>query len=416
MSRATDQLAINGGPRAKTVPYGTGRRFAGNELRYLEETLAQNTLFYGFGGMTKRACEAMKQYTGVPFIVPCSSGTAAIHLALIACGVGPGDEVIVTPNTDQGSVIGIIEEGAVPVFCDPDFTLQPTAEAIAARITDRTKAVEVVHLAGYPAPIDEIMALCRSRNIAVIEDCAQSWGTKLHGQIVGTFCDAGCYSINDFKHISAGDGGFVALRDEELFRRVSNYSDKCYDRLFDQTMRQVHHAMNYRMTELQSAVALAQLERVNGITSRQHDRGEQLLDRLRDLPGAKMVAPIPGGYSTYWWTAMFVDPRRFSVDREVLVEAMQAEGIKAESSGGYDLIGTPLFQTRVVRPWLNDGRKRYPFTQPDGHEYRYSHEATPRHRRMLDTGIHFGMNTFFTEQDIDETALGVRKVLEAYAG
>lgn len=157
------ELAINGGPKTKTTPYATTQRFGAEELEQLREALEQNTLFYGFGNKVKQACELMQQYTGRPYVVACSSGTAAVHLSLIACGIGPGDEVILTPNTDSGSVIGIIAEGAVPVFCDCNENMQPDVASIAARITPRTRAVVVVHLAGYPAQIDEINALCTAK-------------------------------------------------------------------------------------------------------------------------------------------------------------------------------------------------------------------------------------------------------------
>jgi perosamine synthetase len=412
----TPTLAINGGPKTKTTPYGTGKRYLDNEIKYLQEALEQNTLFYGFGSLVKRACARMQAYTAWPYIVPCSSGSAAVHLGLIAAGIGPGDEVIVTPNTDTGSVLGILEEGAVPIFCDPDFTLQPTAEGVAARITPRTRAVVVVHLAGYPAPVDEIVALCQGKGIPVVEDCAQSWGARLHGQLVGTFGVAGCYSTNDFKHISTGEGGFVALRDADLYRRVSNYSDKYYDRLFDRTQNKAHHGVNYRMTELQGAVALAQLEKVDAITAHHHDLGVHLEQGLSALAGAQLVRVVPDGYSSYWWTVLWVDETQLTASRDQVVAALQAEGLTiCATYAKYDLIQAPLFQTRQVRPWLPDARSAYPLLQPDGRDYRYSLQTTPRHQRMLESGIAIWLNTFHTLQDMQETAAGILKVFRAYA-
>src|ERR1041385_5124478 len=128
MNHKLSQLAIHGGSKAKTTPYGTGKRYLDNELKYLQDALESNVLFYGFptSKWVKRACEMMQAYTGRPHVVACSSCSAAIHLGLIAAGVGRGDEVILTPNSDVGSVIGIIEEGAVPVFCDCEWNLQPS--------------------------------------------------------------------------------------------------------------------------------------------------------------------------------------------------------------------------------------------------------------------------------------------------
>jgi dTDP-4-amino-4,6-dideoxygalactose transaminase len=411
---SANQLAINGGPKAKTTPYGTGKRFTGNELAYLQQALEQNTLFYGTGKWVKRACEMMKEYLGLPHVVACTSGTAAIHLGLIAAGIGPGDEVILTPNTDSGSAAGIIEEGAVPVFCDCEWTLQPSARTVSACITDRTRAVVVIHLAGHPAPVEEILEVCRPRGIAVIEDCAQSWGTRLNGKRVGTFSAAGCYSINDFKHISTGDGGFVALSDPELYRRVHNYADKFYDRFFNTELLQAHHGMNYRMSELQGAVACAQLERVEQITSRQHDLGDALRQRLVGLPGARVLQPIEGGYATYWWTAVFIEPESLTASRDDIAKAIQAEGIPMASYGKYDLIQKPLFQNRQARPWLKDARSSFPFDQPDGRSYHYSVEQTPTHKKALETGLMMGLTCFCTDQDIAETATGIRKVFETY--
>lgn len=410
------ELAINGGPKAKKSPYGTGKRYLDKELEYLRDALEQNTLFYGYGKWVKRACAMMCEYSGMPYVVACSSGSAAVHLGLIAAGVGPGDEVIVTPNTDQGSVLGILEEGAVPVFTDPAMNLNPCAEDIEKRITEYTKAVVVVHLTGYAAPVDKIAELCTARGIGLVEDCAQSWGAKLNGKMVGSFGDAGCYSTNDYKHISTGDGGFVALRDESLYRRVSNYSDKHYDRLFDGSLRQKHHALNYRMGELQGAVAVAQLEKVDSITSRHHELGENLRSRLEGVPGVNVVSPLPDAECSYKWIIMQVKEDELSVDRKQVVSSLQAEGISCSSYDGYDLIRKRLFQERIVRPWMatREGRM-YPFVQPDGRDYTYDIENTPNHKRAMEIGIVVTIDTFYTEADIEEVAAGIWKVLSAYA-
>jgi dTDP-4-amino-4,6-dideoxygalactose transaminase len=409
------QLAVRGGPKAKTTPYGTGKRFVGNELKYLQQALEQNTLFYGSGQFVKRACDMMKEYTGCPYVVASTSGTASIHLGLIAAGIGPGDEVILTPNTDSGSAAGIIEEGAVPIFCDCEDNLQASPATVAAKVTPRTKAVVVIHLAGHPAPVDEILQLCTPKGITVIEDCAQSWGTKLHGQPVGSFSTAGCFSTNDFKHISTGDGGFVALRDEALYRRVHNYADKFYDRFFKMELLQAHHGMNYRMSELQGAVACAQLERVGQITSRQHELGDRLREKIGQLPGGRMLQPLDDGYATYWWSAVFIDPQAMSVSRDEVMKAIQAEGIGVGSYDKYDLIEKRLFATRVARPWLKGDLAKYPFIQPDGRSYEYRVEQTPNHKRAQQTGMMVPMSCLWTEQDVDEMAAGIRKVFEAYA-
>ena len=272
----------------------------------------------------------------------------------------------------------------------------------------------VIHLAGQPAPVDEIMAACAKRGVAVIEDCAQSWGAKLRGKRVGSSGLAGCFSTNDFKHISTGDGGFVVLDDDELYRRVSNYADKYYDRFFGGQQRQAHHAMNYRMSELQGAVACAQLERVDEITERQHALGARLEAKLAGLRGGRLLKGLPESYSTYWWTALFVDEAALTVGRDKVTEALQAEGVSCYSYGKYDLIQARLFQERVARPWAAPKLRQYPFVQPDGRSYTYSLDQTPVHQRALKTGIQITMNRFYTDQDMDEVAAAIHKVLGAF--
>ena len=281
-----EKLALHGGTPAKTVPYTKGKRFGKEELAYLEEALDQNTLFYWFGKMTKRLCTKFADMYGAKYCVATSSGTSAIHVALGACGVGPGDEVITAPITDMGSVIGILFQNAIPVFADVDpNTYNMTAESIEAKITDRTKAIVVVHLAGNPAEMDKIMEVANKHGIYVIEDCAQAYCCSYKGKLAGTFGHIGCFSLNDFKHISAGDGGMVIMNDEKLYHAAHMFTDKCYDRIGTDVKKNVPYlAPNYRMSELVGAVGLAQVEKVDhhGLCCTLRRRCGA--DRLGDIP------------------------------------------------------------------------------------------------------------------------------------
>ena len=224
-----EELAIHGGPRVKTDAFGTGKRFGAEEAKELLEALEQNTLFYHSGTKVKTFLRRFNELYGVRYSVAVSSGTAAIHVALGAAGVTVGDEVITSPITDQGTLIGILYQNAIPVFADLDprtYNLDPAS--VEERITPRTKAILVVHLAGTPADMDGIMEVARRHRLKVIEDCAQSWLARFRGKLVGTFDDYGCFSTNDFKHISTGDGGLVTVNsgDEEDFQRVHAFADK----------------------------------------------------------------------------------------------------------------------------------------------------------------------------------------------
>src|SRR5512137_184002 len=210
---------MNGGSKVRTAPWpGKGRRFGTEELRELKEALDQNTLFYLFGTKTKKLCARMAKLCGRRYVVACSSGSAAVHGAVKACGVGPGDEVVTSTITDAGTILGVVYEGAIPVFADVDpDNYNITAASIESRLSPRTKAVILVHLAGVPADVVPIQRLCRKRGIALIEDCAQSWGAKVDGRWVGSFGDVGTYSFNDYKHVSAGEGGLIATDDRALY-------------------------------------------------------------------------------------------------------------------------------------------------------------------------------------------------------
>ena len=401
-----EKLAIHGGKPAKTTPYTKGKRFGKEELNYLEEALNQNTLFYWSGNMTKRMCQKFGEMYGTEYCVATSSGTAAIHVALAACGVGPGDEVITSPITDMGSVIGILYQNAVPVFADVDpNTYNMTPESIAAKITDRTKAILVVHLAGAPAEMDKIMELANQRGIFVIEDCAQSYCCSYKGQLAGTFGHFGCFSLNDFKHISAGDGGIVITNDKALYEKAHLFTDKCYDRL-GTGKNTTCLAPNYRMSELVGAVGLAQLEKLESICARRHAYGDKLNAAIREIPGLMHHKVLDGAHSSWWTLFLRVDEQAMGCDNKTFAEALRAEGVAC--SGGYIpacVYQYDLFKNRTAYPGSN-----YPFDGTHGKAVEYKDGDCPNAEKVLATCIRLNVNEFFTEQDCDETITALRKV------
>ena len=181
------KLALFGGEKTKTTPFGTRMRFGKEELKELQEALEQNTLFYWGGEKVKTFAKKFADMYSMPYCATTSSGTAAIHTALGAAGVSEGDEVITSPITDMGTVIGILMQNAIPVFADLDEnSYNMTAETISEKISDKTRAIVVVHLAGSPADMDPIMTLAREKGIKVIEDCAQSYLSSYKGKLCGT--------------------------------------------------------------------------------------------------------------------------------------------------------------------------------------------------------------------------------------
>jgi dTDP-4-amino-4,6-dideoxygalactose transaminase len=410
-----NKLALLGGSKAKTVPFGSGERFGEPELQQLREALAQQTLFYWKGTKVKTLTEKFAALYGSPYCVAASSGTAAIHVALGALGITEGDEVITAPITDMGSVIGILYQNAIPIFADLDpHTYNMTAASIAARITDKTKAILVVHLAGNAADMDPIMDLAQRHGIKVIEDCAQSYQCFYKGRLAGTIGDIGCFSLNDFKHISAGDGGMLLMRDKSLYERAFRFADKNYNRFphLPDTARDIASlAPNYRMNELTGAVGIAQLDRLDTICKRRNWYGDALTRAICDLPGLYPPRVLPGGRSSYWFYMLRIDVKEAGVTRGDFCAALQAEGVPCDA--GYIpccVYEYPLFRDLSAYPGTHS-----PFDSPYyNREIRYDSGLCPIAEQILATAVRLPVSEFFTEQDLAEVISAIRKVAAYY--
>lgn len=405
-------LAIHGGPRAKNTPYGIGQRFGEEELQELREALEQNTLFYHSGKKVKSFVKNFADMYRMEYAVACSSGTAAIHIALGAAGVTVGDEVITSPLTDQGTVIGILYQNAIPVFADLDprsYNMDPSS--IEARVTKRTKAIVVVHLAGNPCDMTAIMAIADRHELIVIEDCAQAYGAQYEGKPVGSIGHYGCFSTNDYKHISTGDGGIVTINtgSDADYEFAHAFADKNYRRIGDSVDRDLYLlAPNYRMTELQGAVGIAQLRKLPWICDRRHELGEALTEGIRSIPGLLSPVILPDAYCSYWFYMLRIDPSIIHATNHEIAAALKAEGIPC--SAGYIpklVYMQPLFQEKTAY-----ALSHFPFELSD-----VSYEAglCPEAEAILETAIKLPVSEFHTDTDIRETIAGLSKVARYYA-
>ncbi|GGD52418.1 DegT/DnrJ/EryC1/StrS family aminotransferase [Paenibacillus nasutitermitis] len=407
----TEKLAIHGGAKVKTTSFGEGKRFGIEEATQLLEALEQNTLFYHQGNKVKTFLNDFNQLVGVKYSVATSSGTAAIHVALGAAGISVGDEVITGPITDQGTLIGILYQNAIPVFADllpHTYNMDPAA--IESKITERTKAILVVHLAGNPSDMDAIMEIARKHHLIVIEDCAQSYMAKYKGKYVGTIGDYGCFSTNDFKHISTGDGGMVTVNsgDEDDFLKTHAFADKNYQRFGQSVQRDLHYvAPNYRMTELQGAVGIAQLKKLPWICEQRRQFGDRITAGIKDLPGVAAHEVTEGGECTYWFYMLRLNEANLTCTREQFSKALLEEGIP--NSAGYipDVVYMqPMFQARQA--YLNS---HFPF---DITGITYDRGLCPNAEEILQTAIRLRVSEFFTAQDIEDMIAGIRKVEQYY--
>ena len=403
------KLAIDGGERAVARELPRKSRWGGPEREQLMEMLDHRSLFYWKGPRTQLLKERFRKHYPLKHVQTCSSGTAAIHIAVASAGIGPGDEVITTPITDIGTVIGVLFQQAVPVFADLEpNTYNLSVDDVARRITPRTKAIIAVHLAGAPCDMDGLKGLAKRHDLVLIEDCAQAWGTRYRGSPVGTIGHYGCFSLMNGKHITCGDGGVVASSDERFGPVLQPFGDKGNDRVKEVPPEAL--AANYRMSEPQAAVAAAQMERLEGIAATRHRLGTLLTEEIADLPGVEPHHVDGRDRGTYWFYMLRLRPERFRCPPQQFVKALRAEG--AAASAGYipvPLYGLPLFQKHSFFAG------RWPVREMGLTEMDYRKVHCPEAEAILKTAVRLRLTEAMDEEYIKATARAVRKVAGHFA-
>src|SRR4051794_1944225 len=403
------KLAIEGGPKAVQEIVTPAKRWGEPERQQLNAAIEQNTMFYWQGPQTKLFTERFREVCPVKYVMTCSSGTAALHIAAAAAGIGPGDEVITTGITDVGTVIGVLYQQGVPVFADlvhNTYNLDPAD--VERKITPNTKAIIAVHLAGNPCRMDELKSIADKHNLILIEDCAQAWGAKYRGKPVGTIGHIACFSLQQTKQITAGDGGAVGSSDERFAPLLQRFGDKGASRT--KPGLQTLFATNYRMTELQAGFAAAQLTRLENIASTRSHNGNLLGEKITGIPGIIPHGIDAADRATYWFYMFRVEPNKLKCDRAQFVKALVAEGVPA--SAGYipvPLYGNPVFQKHGFFAG------RWPVKEMGLTSMDYSKVSLPETKSILDTGVRLVFHEGMTESFMVSVAEAIRKVAEHYA-
>ncbi len=399
-----DTPAIAGGKPAKTLPYGKFKRYGDEEMTQLKEAIDQGSLFYAHGKKVYGMEAAFAKKVQAKHAVASTSGTAAIHAACMAAGISPGDEVIVPPITDMGTVLPVLWQGAIPIFVDLDprtYNMDPAA--VMKAITPKTKAIIPVHLAGNACEMNAIWPIAVKHNLWVIEDCAQSHGCTYHGKPVGTIGQMGCYSYNEFKHISCGDGGVTVTNDEKLATKLRLCTDKGYNRAPGVTDRNpTFLAANYRMTELQGAVALAQLGKLDFIVNSRRNWCDRLTKRLANFPGLLLPKTTEGCEPSYWFYMMRVEPKTLGATADEFAKALQAEKLPAAAH----YIQRPVYKYPLFLNHSAFDHGEHPYKAVD-----YSSVKCPVAEEILDTCVVVAVNEGYTDQDLDETVKGFERVV-----
>jgi len=345
----------------------TGRTLGEEEIHLLSEAIGSGMLFSPKGRFVKQLESDFAAALGVEHAYACTSGTAAVHVAIAAVNPEPGDEIITTSITDMGALTPILYQGAIPVFADVDpLTCNVTAETIEARLSPKTKAIIVTHLFGSPCDMDPIMQLADSKGIPVIEDAAQAFGAVYQGKKVGTIGAIGCFSLQQGKHITTGEGGLVASTDPDLARRVFLHINKAWG-YGDQNPDHYFMALNYRMSELQGAVAAAQLSKLDGVVASRVATAAKLTEMLVGLPGIETPPVADGDRHTFWKYCPRVDSNVIRGGSPALGSTLRESGIA--SAPRY--IQKPAFQCQVFREQNTFGSSHWPFTlaRPEAVDY-----------------------------------------------
>lgn len=361
-------------PRMVTLPSdqdATGRTLGAAEITLVTQALKTGTLTSTKGNFVKTLETRFAEMLGVRYAYACSSGSAAIHCAIAAINPEPGDEIITSPITDMGALAPILYQGAIPVFADVEpRTCNVTAETIKQRLSPRTRAIIVTHLFGNPCGMTEIMDLAAAHGIPVIEDCAQAFLARHEGQYVGTIGKMGCFSLQQGKHVTTGEGGLVTTDDPELARRTYLFINKAWG-YGDPNPDHYFLALNYRLSELQGAVAVAQLEKLEDVVEARVVMAGRLNEKLQGIPGVETPWVDPRNVHAYWKYCLRVDGSVIDGGAVGMAKALKEYGIA--SAPRY--VQKPAFRCEVFAKQRTFGNSRFPFTlaRPDAIDYDARH-------------------------------------------
>ncbi len=360
----------------------------------------------------KRLETEFAERLGTRYAVACSSGSAAIHLAVAALDPEPGDEFIVPPITDLGTMVPAMWHNCVPVFADVHpgtMTLDP--DDVARKISPRTRAIIAVHLAGQPCDMQALLALSEKHGIPLIEDCAQAYWAEYQGKRVGTLGAMSCFSLQQSKHITCGEGGLMATDNADYARRAILFADKAWPRESPAlgSSRFLFLAQNYRMSELQGAVAAAQLPRVDGVVDRRRRSAEKLTSQIAGIPGVSGPCVPEGTNPVYWLYMLHIDAALAKVDAEHFGEALVAEGVPAWVRYLVD----PLYCSPIFAQYKTYGTSGSPFREWGRQEFKKG--LCPNAEKALSGVIAIHWNENYTDAHVAQIAAAIAKVARHFS-
>jgi len=380
----------------------SGRTLGDDEIALVSEAIRGGTLTCTKGNFTRRFEQDFAKLVGATAAHACSSGSAAIHCAVAALDPEPGDEIITSSITDMGALTPILYQGAIPVFADVDpLTGNLTANCIAARISPRTKAIVVTHLFGNPCDMTAIRAAAGT--IPIIEDCAQAFLAQHHGKMIGTLGTLGCFSLQQGKHITTGEGGLVVSDDPALARRVFLFINKAWG-YGDVNPDHYFLALNYRMSELQGACALGQLPKLEEVVNSRVRAAASLTQMLRDIPGVTTPVVASTDRHVFWKYCLMIDPAIINGGAVGMGKVLKEAGIA--SAPRY--IQKPAFRCEIFAKQRTFGNSRWPFTLARPEAVNYDAALFPGTFEYLERVLVLPWNERYTSEHLEYLATAIR--------
>lgn len=386
------------------------------------EVLDSGKVNYWTGPLGLEFQEKFAEFTGTRHAVVVNSGTAALHCALAAAGVGPGDEVIVPTRTFVATAAAVVHQNAVPIFADIDPTTYTiSVESVRSLITPRTKAIIPVHLAGHPADMDPLMALAEEHGLVVIEDAAQAPGARYKGRPVGSLGHIAAFSFCQDKHFTTGgEGGAVVTNDEGMAEIARSVKDHGYHEYEHRSLLElealytyVHHrpGWNYRLTEMQSALGLTALPRMEWNVQRRRENAHRLTEGIREMPWFEPAPEMDWAYHSFYKYYAAVRPGALRVSRDDFVKAVRAEGVPIGLGSAAENHREEMFQRKV-----GYGHTHCPYECP---WYRGSVDYTqvdcPNARETGSRTFVLLVHPTAGPEDMDDVLTALAKVGEAYS-
>ncbi|MBC7289178.1 MAG: DegT/DnrJ/EryC1/StrS family aminotransferase [Armatimonadetes bacterium] len=410
------ELALLGGPKAVTVEEPDWKRWpivTEEEEQAVLEVLRSGS--WSIPPVTREFEREFAEYIGTSYALAHNNGTSALHAAMFAVGVGPGDEVIAPSYTWWASIMPALSLGAIPVFAEvEERTLCIDPEDVARKITPRTKAIMVVHLHGMPADMDAILSLAREKGVAVIEDASHAHGAKLHGKRIGSFGDVAAFSLQTSKLLPAGEGGVLVTDTVEYYERAVLLGH--YERIDELTNERYRrykwtcYGFKYRMNPLAAAIARVQLRHLDERNAKRNANVKRFHDGIRDLPGLKVLDGLAGAEPVYYQHPILYEASELGgLPRERFIEALSAEGAVGFSPERYE----GLHLQQIFLDFDRDGASEmYRVPRREDGKPRYGPGTLPKTEEIVRRVILAPTFRNASEELVDQYVAAVRKVVE----